>query len=54
MTVEEIPSQVGDDVCEIPDQVGDDELFYWFKIGVRFIWVEDLVAVHYCHEVFSF
>ena len=41
-------------VEEIPDQAGDDELFYWFEIGVRFVWVEDLVAVHYCYEVFSF
>ena len=29
-------------------------LFYWFEIGVRFVWVEDLVAVHYCDEIFGF
>ena len=41
-------------VEEIPGQAGDDELFYWFEICVRFVWVEDLVAVHYCDEVFGF
>ena len=40
-------------VEEIPGQAGDDELFYWFKIGVWFVWIEDLVAVHYCYEVFG-
>ena len=39
-------------VEEIPDRVGDDELFYWFEIGIWFVRVEDLVAVHYCDEVF--
>ena len=40
-------------VEEIPGQAGDDELFYWFEIGVWFVWVEDLVAVHYCHKILS-
>ena len=31
---------------------GNDVLFYWFEIGVWFVWVEDFVAVHYCDEVF--
>ena len=48
MTVEKLRMTVE----EIPDQVGDDELFYWFEIGVWFAWVENLVAVHYCDEVF--
>ena len=38
-------------VEKIPGQAGDDELFYWFKIGVWFVWVEDFVAVHDCDEV---
>ena len=40
-------------VEEIPVQAGDDELFYWFEISVRFVWVEDFVAVHDCNEIFS-
>ena len=31
----------------------DIRLFYWFEIGVWFVWVEDFVAVHYCDEVFG-
>ena len=31
----------------------DIRLFYWFEISVRFVWVEDFVAVHYCDEVFG-
>ena len=27
-------------------------LFYWFKIGVWFVGIEDFVAVHDCHEIF--
>ena len=41
------------DVEEIPGQAGDDELFYWFEIGVRFVWIEDLIAVHYSYEILS-
>ena len=40
-------------VEEIPGQAGDDELFYWFEIGIRFVWIEDFVAVHNCDEVFG-
>ena len=28
-------------------------LFYRIEIGVRTVWVEDFVAVHHRHEVFS-
>ena len=47
------PIKSGMTVEEIPDQVGDDELFYWFKIGIWFVRIEDLVAVHDCDEIFS-
>ena len=29
------------------------KLFYWFKVSIRFIWVEDFVTVHYCHKILS-
>ena len=53
MTVEGTPVKLGMTVEGIPGQAGDDELFYWFKIGVRFVWIEDLVAVHYCYKIFG-
>ena len=55
MTINRLPRRFAprNDVEEIPGQAGDDdELLYRFEIGIRFVRVEDFVAVHYCYEVF--
>ena len=53
MTNARLPIKSGMTVEEIPGQAGDDELFYWFEIGVWFVWVEDFVAVHNSHKILS-
>ena len=34
--------------------LNDCRLFYLLKVCVWFVRVEDFVAVHHCHEIFSF